>query len=197
MNRQEPIIGQTYGLDADVCRTESDDTGMRSVDITPLGGDAQVRLLVTGGMGFIGSNFIRNTLEIHSDVSITNLDRLSYGSNPANLREIPEGSAYRFVRGDINDLDLVLEVTRDVNVVVNFAAETHVDRSISNPRAFHKANMEGVLNLLEACRTHDVTFLQVSTDEVYGLRGNCKRSRKGTRLIPHRPTPPRRLPPTS
>jgi len=88
--------------------------------------------LVTGGMGVIGSNFIRHMLEVHSDVSIINLDRLSYGSNPANLRDIPEGSAYRFVKGDINDFDAVLTLTRDMGAVVNIAAETHVDRSISD-----------------------------------------------------------------
>ena len=88
--------------------------------------------LVTGGMGFIGSNFIRHMLEVHSDVSIINLDRLSYGSNPANLCDIPEGSAYRFVKGDVNDFDAVLTLTRDMGAVVNIAAETHVDRSISD-----------------------------------------------------------------
>jgi len=146
-----------------------------------------VKWLVTGGMGFIGSNFIRHMLKGHSDLSMINLDRLSYGSNPANLRDIPEGSAYRFVKGDINDFDAVLKLTRDTAAVVNIAAETHVDRSISNPRTFFEANTEGVLNLLEACRTHDVTFLQVSTDEVYGSAGDLQAFKEVDRLNPSSP----------
>jgi len=110
-----------------------------------------VKWLVTGGMGFIGSNFIRYMLETQTDTSIVNFDRLSYGSNPANLDDIPGGPAYRFVKGDINDFDLVLKLIGDVGAVVNIAPETHVDRSISNPRTFFEANTEGVLNLLEAC----------------------------------------------
>ena len=97
-----------------------------------LGGGATVELLSYGRNGVIGSNFIRHMLEVHSDVSIINLDRLSYGSNPANLCDIPEGSAYRFVKGDVNDFDAVLKLTRDMGAVVNIAAETHVDRSISD-----------------------------------------------------------------
>lgn len=153
----------------------------------PTIGDEFMRLLVTGGMGFIGSNFIRHMLEAHSDLSIINLDRLSYGSNPANLRDIPEGSAYRFVKGDIDDFDAVLKLTRDMAAVVNIAAETHVDRSISNPRSFFEANTEGVLNLLEACRTHDMTFLQVSTDEVYGSAGELQAFKEGDPLNPSSP----------
>jgi dTDP-glucose 4,6-dehydratase len=143
--------------------------------------------LVTGGMGFIGSNFIRHMLEVHSDVSIINLDRLSHGSNPANLRDIPEGSGYRFVRGDINDLDAVLKLAENVNAVVNLAAETHVDRSISDPRSFLNSNIVGVLNLLEACRMRDLKFLQVSTDEVYGSSQDSSGFREFDRLDPSSP----------
>lgn len=146
-----------------------------------------MRLLVTGGMGFIGSNFTRHLLEVHNDLSMINLDRLSYGSNPTNLRDIPEGAAYRFVKGDINDIDAVLKLSRDVDAVVNIAAETHVDRSISGPRAFHKANTEGVLNLLETCRVRDITFLQVSTDEVYGSAEELQAFKEGDRLNPSSP----------
>jgi len=146
-----------------------------------------MRLLVTGGMGFIGSNFTRHLLEFHNDLSIINLDRLSYGSNQANLRDIPEGSAYQFVKGDINDIDAALKLSRDVDAVVNIAAETHVDRSISDPRVFHKANTEGVLNLLETCRLRDITFLQVSTDEVYGSAGELQAFKEGDRLNPSSP----------
>ena len=119
-------------------------------------------------MGFIGSNFIRYELSNHDDVSIVNLDKLSYGSNSVNLKDVNFGRRYRFLKGDINDFELVKTVTDEVDAVVNFAAETHVDRSITNPRLFHEANTSGVINLLEACRLRDLTFLQVSTDEVYG-----------------------------
>jgi dTDP-glucose 4,6-dehydratase len=148
---------------------------------------SDMRLLVTGGMGFIGSNLTRHLLEVHNDLSTINLDRLSYGSNPANLRDIPEGSAYQFVKGDINDIDAALKLSRDVDAVVKIGAETHVDRSVSDPRVFHKANTEGVLNLLETCRLRDLTFLQVSTDEVYGSARQQVAFRKGDRLDPSSP----------
>ncbi len=127
-----------------------------------------MRLLVTGGMGFIGSNFIHHMLVSEDDIVITNLDRLSCGSNPANLNDVPPGKAYGFVKGDINDFNLIKKLAGKVEAIANFAAETHVDRSISNPTSFHEANTRGVLNLLEACRQRDIVFLQVSTDEVYG-----------------------------
>lgn len=118
-------------------------------------------------MGFIGSNFIRHMLTSYEDINITNLDRLSYGSNPANLHDIENTPHYDFIRGNICD-DAVSKLMRDAEAVINFAAETHVDRSISDPKAFHESNTAGVLNLLEACRLHDLRYLQVSTDEVYG-----------------------------
>lgn len=127
-------------------------------------------LLVTGGMGFIGSNFIRHILTTNNGFTITNLDKLSYGSNPANLKDIPEsGENYRFQKGDINDLDLVTKLTQDVDRVVNFAAETHVDRSISNPEMFLQSNVLGTFTLLEAARKTELgKFIHISTDEVYG-----------------------------
>lgn len=127
-----------------------------------------MKLLVTGGMGFIGSNFIRRFLADHQDAGVINLDKLSYGSNPANLKDLENDKRYQFSRGDINDSALVKELAENVEAVVNFAAETHVDRSIANPRSFHETNTAGVLNLLEACREHDLTLMQVSTDEIYG-----------------------------
>jgi dTDP-glucose 4,6-dehydratase len=145
------------------------------------------RLMVTGGLGFIGSNFIRHMLEAHTELSILNLDNLSYGSNPANLRDIPEGPKYRFVKGDINDFDMMLALTHDIGAVVNFAAETHVDRSISNPRNFFAANVQGPLNLLEVCRKRDMMFLQVSTDEVYGSVWGLQGFREEDRLNPSSP----------
>ncbi len=127
-----------------------------------------MRLLVTGGMGFIGSNFVRYMLESHKDVEVINLDALSYGSNPANLADLKDDPRYRFVHGDICDKDLVQRLVRDADVIVNFAAETHVDRSISNPEAFIRSNTLGTFTLLEAARIADVSFVQISTDEVYG-----------------------------
>ena len=127
-----------------------------------------MKLLVTGGMGFIGSNFIRSIVASHNDADIVNVDRLSYGSNPANLMGIEQMGRYRFVQGDINDIELLRDVAKDREAVVNFAAETHVDRSISNPSWFYQSNTAGVVAILEVCRLRDLRFLQVSTDEVYG-----------------------------
>lgn len=127
-----------------------------------------MKLLVTGGMGFIGSNFIRMLLAQNDRYQIVNLDKLSYGSNPANLKELRARKDYRFLKGDICDLKSVRKITADIEVAINFAAETHVDRSISNPEMFLRTNTLGVLNLLEACRSNDFRFIQVSTDEVYG-----------------------------
>ncbi|MEM2999376.1 MAG: dTDP-glucose 4,6-dehydratase [Candidatus Bathyarchaeia archaeon] len=128
-----------------------------------------MKLLVTGGMGFIGSNFIRHVLTKYDDVHIINLDNLSTGSNSANLRDIQEDRRYTFVKGDIADKELVEKVVATVDAVVNIAAETHVDRSISNPQSFFQSNTYGVFNLLEASRKANVkAFLQVSTDEVHG-----------------------------
>jgi len=146
-----------------------------------------VKWLVTGGMGFIGSNFIHHMLAAYDDITIINLDKLSYGSNPANLADIPTGPHYRFVKGDVNDVTLVRNESENAEAIVNIAAETHVDRSISNPRSFFEANTEGVLNLLEACRLHDMMFLQVSTDEVYGAAGELQAFAENDRLDPSSP----------
>ena len=127
-----------------------------------------MRLLVTGGMGFIGSNFIRYMLGKYSDIEIINIDKLSYGANPANLKDMEDDRRYRFIKGDICDFELIKSLAEDVDVIVNIAAETHVDRSISNPRAFLESNTIGAFNLLEVSRTRNLTFLQVSTDEIYG-----------------------------
>jgi len=128
-----------------------------------------MRFLVTGGLGFIGSNFVRHVLSAHKDARVVNLDNMSVGSNPANLRDIERDNRYKFVRGDVADPELVSKVMKDVDVVVNFAAETHVDRSISNPLAFFRSNTFGTLNLLEQARKgKGVRFVHISTDEVYG-----------------------------
>ena len=127
-----------------------------------------MRVLVTGGMGFIGSNFIRYLLSSQGGAEVVNLDNLSYGSNLNNLKDFVGDGRYTFVEGSIADFALVSKLVGDADVVVNFAAETHVDRSIVDPTPFLQANTFGAFNLLEACRKHRVRLLHVSTDEVYG-----------------------------
>lgn len=129
-----------------------------------------MRLLVTGGLGFIGSNFIRLVLGTRPDVRIVNLDAVTYAGNPANLKDIESNDRYRFIKGDICDEAAVRAAVRDgVDSIVNFAAETHVDRSILDPRAFISTDVLGTHVLLEAVRTFGIgRFVQVSTDEVYG-----------------------------
>jgi dTDP-glucose 4,6-dehydratase len=133
-----------------------------------------MKLLVTGGCGFIGSNFILCLLESRPDVRAVNLDLLTYAGNLENLQDVkPYGDRYRFVRGDIADRELVNSlVAEGFDAVVNFAAESHVDRSIVDSAAFVRTNVLGTQVLLDACREHNVKrFLQVSTDEVYGSLG--------------------------
>ena len=129
-----------------------------------------MKLLVTGGQGFIGSNFIRFMLSEHKDCSIVNVDALRYGSNADNLCDLLETERYAFCRGDIADAAFISGLIEDVDSVVSFAAETHVDRSISSPDSFLHSNVMGVYSLLEALRNHNpkARFVQISTDEVYG-----------------------------
>ena len=127
------------------------------------------RLLVAGGAGFIGSAFVRLLLQRRPDLEVTVLDKLTYAGNLANLEEVAGLPNYRFVEGDICDKELVLRLAGEVDCIVNFAAETHVDRSILDPDAFIRTDVYGTFALLEAARTHrHQRFLQVSTDEVYG-----------------------------
>jgi dTDP-glucose 4,6-dehydratase len=128
------------------------------------------RWLVTGGLGFIGSAFVRAMLRERTDVSITVLDAMTYAGNPANVNDVAHDPRYSFVRGDIADADRVDEaIGEGVDAIVNFAAETHVDRSILDPEAFIRTDVLGTHVLLEAVRRHKIArFLQVSTDEVYG-----------------------------
>ncbi len=133
-----------------------------------------MKILVTGGGGFIGSNFVLYMLESYAHVSIVNLDLLTYAGNLENLQDTqPYGQRHRFVRGDIADKDLVDSlVSEKPDALVNFAAESHVDRSILDASAFVRTNILGTQVLLDACRRHKVKrFLQVSTDEVYGSLG--------------------------
>lgn len=129
-----------------------------------------MRLLVTGGMGFIGTNFIRHLLGSRSDIEVINADDQSYGSNPDNLKDLEDSRRYRFVRADISEPEMATTVVSDMDVVVNFAALTHVDRSIAGPQPFFKSNTQGTFALLEAARKSksNPLFLQVGTDEVYG-----------------------------
>jgi len=125
--------------------------------------------LVTGGAGFIGSNFIRMMLEKHTDIKIINLDKLTYAGNPDNLKDIEHDDRYRFVKGDICDEAAVDPLVKEADVVLNFAAESHVDRSIGKPDDFIRTDVFGTFVLLEAARKHGIErFLQISTDEVYG-----------------------------
>ncbi|MBV8583324.1 MAG: dTDP-glucose 4,6-dehydratase, partial [Candidatus Eremiobacteraeota bacterium] len=129
-----------------------------------------MRWLVTGGLGFIGSNFVRLVLRERPGVEVVNLDAMTYAGNPANLAGVEEDGRYRFVKGDICDPAAVKEaIGNGVDAIVNFAAETHVDRSILDPEAFLRTDILGTHVLLEAVRERGIArFLQVSTDEVYG-----------------------------
>ena len=129
-----------------------------------------MRLLVTGGLGFIGSNFVRRMLSRTDYVEVTNIDQLSYGSSPSNLADLEFDSRYKFVQGDIANPEIINTLIDNVDVIVNFAAETHVDRSISSSWPFIKSNVMGVFTILEALRhaSGRIIFVQVGTDEEYG-----------------------------
>jgi dTDP-glucose 4,6-dehydratase len=129
-----------------------------------------LKILVTGGCGFIGSNFIRYMFREDPGAVITNLDKLTYAGNPKNLLDVEGKRGYTFVRGDICDRKLVDELLASgFDAVINFAAESHVDRSITGPAEFIQTDVFGTFTLLESCRQRGVTrYLQISTDEVYG-----------------------------
>ncbi len=147
-----------------------------------------MKLLVTGGAGFIGSNFIRYILAKYPDYQIINLDKLTYAGNLENLKDIESDKRYRFVKGDICDLRVVQTLAKDVDCVVHFAAESHVDRSIADPFAFIDTNVKGTYALIQAAReAGHKRFVQVSTDEVYGdMRGR----QKATESSPLAPSSP-------
>ncbi|MBW6470325.1 MAG: dTDP-glucose 4,6-dehydratase [Methanosarcinaceae archaeon] len=128
-----------------------------------------LKLLITGGCGFIGSNFIRNMLEKYPNYQIINLDKLTYAGNPENLQDIESNPNYTFVKGDICDTEAVSKAMQDVDVVVHFAAESHVDRSIKDSSVFVTTNVLGTNTLLSCALESDINkFIHVSTDEVYG-----------------------------
>ncbi|MEH7355059.1 dTDP-glucose 4,6-dehydratase [Neobacillus drentensis] len=133
-----------------------------------------MKLLITGGAGFIGSNFVRYMVNKYPNYQIVNLDLLTYAGNLENLKDIENASNYKFVRGDIADREFIggLFQEEKFDYVINFAAESHVDRSITDPGIFVQTNIQGTLALLDAAKTIGVKkYLQVSTDEVYGTLG--------------------------
>jgi dTDP-glucose 4,6-dehydratase len=145
-------------------------------------------ILVTGGCGFIGSNFVRYILR-HYDYRVINVDKLTYAGNLENLSDVSDHSQYEFVKGDIADKALIDGLaSKGVDAVVNFAAESHVDRSIEDPRVFIETNMLGTQVLLEAARKYKISrFIQISTDEVYGSLGPTGAFTEITPLAPNSP----------
>ncbi|MGH9356733.1 MAG: dTDP-glucose 4,6-dehydratase [Terriglobia bacterium] len=146
-------------------------------------------LLVTGGAGFIGSNFIRLYLKNHPSAHVVNLDKLTYAGNLENVVEIESHPHYTFIRGDICDERLVDELLdHSVDAIVHFAAESHVDRSIADAREFIRTNVQGTLTLIEAARRKKIErFLHVSTDEVYGSMPEGKRAAEDAQVAPNSP----------
>jgi dTDP-glucose 4,6-dehydratase len=129
-----------------------------------------MKLLVTGGLGFIGSNFCRYILTKHPDYELTNIDKIGIGANPANLHDLENDKRYTFIKGDICNPQQLNKIITHADAVVNIAAETHVDRSITDPYTFLQNNTIGTFTLLQALRKHNrkAKLIQVSTDEVYG-----------------------------
>ena len=130
-----------------------------------------MKMIVTGGAGFIGSNFVRNEVKNHPEVEIINLDLLTYAGNLESVKPVENAPNYRFVRGDIADREFIFRLFEEEkpDVIVNFAAESHVDRSITDPEIFVRTNVVGTTTLLDACRKYGIKrYHQVSTDEVYG-----------------------------
>ncbi len=149
-----------------------------------------MRLLVTGGSGFIGSNFVRFILEHYQPEFVTNVDALTYAGNPNNLADIADDPRYEFYQADIADRAAIEEIMAKHKffAVINFAAETHVDRSITGPSDFIRTNVAGTEVLLECARKHGVKrFVQVSTDEVYGSLGTTGRFSETSPIVPSSP----------
>ena len=149
-----------------------------------------MKLLVTGGAGFIGSHFVLYWMKNHPEDSLVNLDKLTYAGNLENLREVENNPKYTFIHGDICDAEVVDAAMKDVDIVVHFAAETHVDRSIVRPMDFIRSNVLGTYTLLEAAKKYNVKkFHHVSTDEVFGSLAldTTEKFTEETKYDPHSP----------
>ncbi len=147
-----------------------------------------MRILVTGGCGFIGSNFIRHILSRYPDYTVVNLDALTYAGNPENLRDVQNNIRYTFVKGGIEDAALVSRLMERADCVVHFAAESHVDRSIADAQPFLMTNVIGTYTMLDAARKASVRrFVHISTDEVYGALGDTGKFDEETPLMPNSP----------
>jgi len=152
-------------------------------------------LLITGGAGFIGSHVVRRMVNNYPEYKIYNLDKLTYAGNLENLKDIEAKPNYEFIRGDIQDFDFVNKIFQEKNIdgVIHLAAESHVDRSITNPLEFVMTNVVGTVNLLNAAKNHwgsnlsDKRFYHVSTDEVYGALGEVGLFTEDTKYDPHSP----------
>ena len=147
-----------------------------------------MNILVTGGAGFIGSCFIRHILKKYQNYKVINIDALTYAGNIENLNDVKDNQNYKFIHGNICDKELVRELVNQVDCVVNFAAESHVDRSITGPEIFIETNVKGTLNLLQTAKDAKIErYLQVSTDEVYGSLGKTGYFYETTPLAPNSP----------
>jgi len=149
-----------------------------------------MNLLVTGGAGFIGSNFVRYMLEKYPTYKVVNYDLLTYAGNLENLKDVENHPNYTFAKGDINNRELVdyLVKTHEIDVIVNFAAESHVDRSITDPDIFVKTNVLGTQALLDVAKANHIKkYVQISTDEVYGTLGETGYFTEDTPLAPNSP----------
>ncbi|TDB55447.1 dTDP-glucose 4,6-dehydratase [Bacillus sp. CBEL-1] len=149
-----------------------------------------MNILVTGGAGFIGSNFVRHMIETYPEYGIVNYDLLTYAGNLENLKDIESHENYTFVKGDINNRELVDHLVKyhNIDVIVNFAAESHVDRSITEPDIFVKSNVLGTQALLDVAKANNLAkYVQVSTDEVYGSLGETGYFTEDTPLAPSSP----------
>lgn len=147
-----------------------------------------MRLLVAGGAGFIGSNFIKYILNKYPAYHVLNFDKLTYAGNLENLREVQDYPHYKFIKGDIADSNLVGELAKQTDVIINFAAETHVDRSIQDPFAFIETDIKGTYSLIQAAReARHEKYIQISTDEVYG---DFKDGGKASEESPLKPSSP-------
>jgi len=153
-------------------------------------------LLITGGAGFIGSHVVRKMVKVYPDTRVLNLDSLTYAGNLENLKDIEDQSNYHFIKGNIVESSFLEELFKEypIDGVIHLAAESHVDRSISDPMEFIHTNIVGTVNLLNACRKawkdyHDKLFYHISTDEVYGSLGSEGFFRKRHLMIREVPIP--------